>query len=199
MDIGAAARSVLMAGDAPQMHGERAIVQIKNNLAKHGPSLGYAIEDDGGSGVFRWTGISDLTQGDLLAPEQGPEETTALDDAKDFLDDILESGPVPVPTLKTESQKAGISWRTLERAKKKMGIKSDHPGGPNSPWCWVKKGKDRQTPIYRDVGGLNPQKEPETPAVIDLPKDRQGSDSRAEQGTLGGLNKDETTHWEGEV
>ena len=79
-----------MAGEAPPKEGERAIVHIKSNLAKNGPSLGYVIEDNNGSGEFRWAGISDLTAGDLLAPEQGPEKQTALDDAVDFLRDILE-------------------------------------------------------------------------------------------------------------
>ena len=145
VDIGAAARSVLMAGDAPQKDGERAIVHIKSNLAMHGPSLGYAIEDDGKSGEFRWTGISDLTAGDLLAPEQGPEKQTALDGATDFLNTTLEGGAVLVTDLKREAITAGLSWRTVERAKEQMPeVKAIHPGGRGTPWFWEKKVKGRQ-------------------------------------------------------
>jgi len=145
VDIGAAARSVLLAGDAPQKEGERAIVHIKSNLAMHGPSLGYVIEDNGKSGEFRWTGISDLTAGDLLAPEQGPEKQTALEGATDFLNTTLEGGAVRVTDLKKEAITAGLFWRTVERAKGQMPeVKATHPGGPGTPWFWEKKVKGRQ-------------------------------------------------------
>lgn len=191
VDIGAAARSVLLVGDAPQKNGERAIVHIKSNLAKPGSSLGYLIEDDGKCGQFLWTGLSDLTAGDLLAPEQGPEQETALDEAVEFLDDILEKGPIPVSTLKAEARKAAIAWRTLERAKKKLGVVAIKAGGPGTSWCWSKESKGRQTSIYRGSGGLYPQNNAETLITTKFPKDRQGCRNGEPISPTGGLRNDD--------
>ena len=191
VDIGAAARSVLMAGNAPQKEGdERAIVHIKSNLAKNGPSLGYAIEDDGKCGEFRWTGVSDLTAGDLLASEKGPEKGTALDEAVDFLD-ILNKGPMEIFELKREAESAGITWATLKRAKRKLGVTSEKTGGRGAPWCWVKKGKGTQKSIYGELSPLYPTKGPENPAITESRKGDQGSTQEAELRSLVPFGNDE--------
>ena len=73
-----------------------------------------------------------LTATDLFAPEQGPEEKGALDDAKDFIREILSDGPV----LQTEIEKQWSgSERTLRRAKNILKVKSKRRGF-GGPWCW---------------------------------------------------------------
>jgi hypothetical protein len=49
---------------------------------------------------------------------------TALDDAKTFLRMALASGPRPVATLQQEAANRGLSWITVKRAKKAVGIQS---------------------------------------------------------------------------
>jgi hypothetical protein len=52
----------------------------------------------------------------------GDEERDALTEAEAFLRDELAYGPVDVRELKRSAGNAGLSWTTVERAKKKLGI-----------------------------------------------------------------------------
>ena len=61
-----------------------------------------------------------------------------IEDAKLFLLQMLEDGPVLHDTLKTEAQAAGHAYRTIERAKSELGmIISVRKGfGPGSKFYW---------------------------------------------------------------
>ena len=136
-----------------------------------------------------------------MAPDQGPEEQSALDEAIGFLDDTLDEGSVPVSTIKTESTKAGIAWTTMKRAKQKLGVTSQKLGGPGTPWCWTKKSKGTKPPIYGSLGPLSDseaQKEAENPVNTELFKGDQGSLPKAGEGAIGPLTKDDDSEsgWE---
>jgi hypothetical protein len=131
IDLSAAARSELLAGHAANDKKQFALVHLKSNLGPYGASLGYAIGDKG----LSWTGESDLTADDLLAPESHRPQGEAMAEAKDFLLTTLSQGPRLVNQLKTEAAEAGISFMTLKRAKKqlKIGSKKIGQSGP-SEW-----------------------------------------------------------------
>lgn len=116
IDLTAACRSVLLVGVDPEDEGCAALVHIKSNLAKKGPSQGYTVED----GQFQWTGESDLTATRLLAVER--DTRNAMDDATDFLKKYIGNKAVDVRELKNAAQGEGVSWRTVERAKKKLVV-----------------------------------------------------------------------------
>jgi putative DNA primase/helicase len=42
----------------------------------------------------------------------------------DFLRDVLEAGPLPTKEIEAEAKDAGISWRTIKRAKKDLGVEA---------------------------------------------------------------------------
>ena len=132
IDLTGAVRTELLAGCSPDDPNQRAIVQVKSNLAQSGPSLGYTIEGDG---IFRWTGESHLTAAAILAPELSGEETGALADAESFLFTALAQGPLPATAIESLAKQQGISPRTLKRAKERLkvrSLKSSMPGG----WEW---------------------------------------------------------------
>jgi len=56
--------------------------------------------------------------------EAGEHNSTALDDAKDFLTELLRDGELPQKQIKIDAEGAGHSWRTVRRAKDELGIKS---------------------------------------------------------------------------
>ena len=56
--------------------------------------------------------------------EAGEHNSTALDDAKDFLTELLRDGELPQKQIETDAKGAGHSWRTVRRAKDELGIKS---------------------------------------------------------------------------
>ena len=123
IDITASARSVLLAGVSVSDKNKRAIIQIKNNLAPLGEPIGYEISDTG----FSWQKTTDVTAHDILADENY-ENTSALDNAKNFLLDILKNGAIPAKEVITSAGETGIAKRTLDRAKKDLGVKSIKQG-----------------------------------------------------------------------
>lgn len=134
IDFTGAVRSEMFAGTTND--GERALVHIKSNIGPYGATKGYEIlapEEDGGAGVFRWTGASNVTCADLTAPDEGRENRT--DEAEQFLLDILKDGPREVKHIRGEARKAGISDRTLDLAKTKLGFISKKRLGDGA-WVW---------------------------------------------------------------
>jgi putative DNA primase/helicase len=51
------------------------------------------------------------------------EESSQLDEAKDFLSDLLSGGPKPGREVKSAALGEGHAWRTIRRAQSKLKIK----------------------------------------------------------------------------
>lgn len=145
IDFTAAARSVLLVGRDPDDENKRAIVQTKNNLAPHGLSIGYKLEDD----RFFWTGESDLTAGRILSVVSNDDERSALTEAVDFLRSALAGGEREVDEVKAEARRAGVSDATLRRARERLNLKAIRLGTPGTRqrfvWC-LPQADDEQAP-----------------------------------------------------
>jgi putative DNA primase/helicase len=138
IDFTAAARSVLLAGSAAEDADAHALIHIKSNLAPHGPALAYHLLP-----AFLWQGPSRLTANDLLAAAAPADEASAEDDARTFLRSTL-AGPDPLPArlVLNAARDAGISQRTLKRAKRKEGVRTTRRGfGAGSTWLWSLPGE----------------------------------------------------------
>jgi len=116
----AAARVVLLAGANPESPEERAVVWVKGNLTEPPPSIGYEISE----GRFYWRGESDLTAGQLLAPDVDTGKQSALKEAEAFLLDALADGPRPAREVEREADNMGVSARTLRRARRDSGVRA---------------------------------------------------------------------------
>jgi hypothetical protein len=142
----AAARHVYAVLDDPEDKNSKLFVKAKNNLARDTKALRY------GMGVK--TVGHDLKLGvDITAPYivwhpqhvtitaneamQAGDGRTAKREAKEFLLERLEAGPVNSDDLLEEAKQEGIAEKTLRRAKKELGIKSHKQQGRiDSPWLW---------------------------------------------------------------
>jgi hypothetical protein len=72
-----------------------------------------------------------------FAKETQMPDPDKIEDAKLFLLQMLEDGPVLHDTLKAEAQAEGHAYRTIERAKTELGIISVRKGfGPGSKFFW---------------------------------------------------------------
>ncbi len=133
IDFTAAARSVLLAGQDPQNPSSRAVIQTKNSLAPLGPAIGYEISNDG---QFSWTGVSDLTAGQVLQADKYNETGSKLEEAKDFLKDYLADGPQPTNEVLKKAENAGMNIVTIRRAKGDLHIDSYKEPGRNGRWFY---------------------------------------------------------------
>jgi putative DNA primase/helicase len=136
MAVIGAARSALLVGpdpgsDDPHRH---LLVQTKTNLAE-APTLVYrTFMQEGVLGV-EWLGVSERTAQDLAAVGHG--ERSALQEAMYVLYSLLTDGPVPAREVIQLAARAGVCKRTLDRAKKGLGVVARKRGsGPGSRWTW---------------------------------------------------------------
>ena len=147
--FGAVARVVLMAAKPQEQDDERdsrLFMRAKSNI---GP-------DDGGyeydlnqlplaehptieASVVQWGAAVEGSARDLLATADATDddgEKSAADEAAAWLIDELKGGPVLVADIKKLANDAGLSWRTVERAKGKIGAKLDRESfGGKCRWC----------------------------------------------------------------
>jgi hypothetical protein len=144
----AAARSVLLVGADPDQPQKRAITQTKNNLGPLAESLGYIIEPDSTSpsgARFAWTGQSDLTAERILSPlrNEDEDEKVGRKEATDFLREALANGPRHSKEIFGEARQCGISERTINRAKAKLGVTTTKQG--REKWVWALPEEGQQT------------------------------------------------------
>lgn len=106
----------------------RAIVQIKNNLAAFGHPKAFELSEDG----FHWLGDYEITADEVLggiAPK-----ANKLEQAKRLLREIAETNnAMQSNEIFNLAEEQGISRRTLENAKKELGIKARRI---NNSWYW---------------------------------------------------------------
>ena len=128
IDFFAVARSVLLVGRIEGEPNVRAVVQIKNNLAAFGHPKAFALSESG----FRWLGDYDITADEILggiAPK-----ANKLEQAKQLLRELAEtSNAVHSNEIFDMAGEQGISKRTLESAKKELGIRAKKI---NNSWYW---------------------------------------------------------------
>ncbi len=149
--IGAARSGLLVARD-PDSEQRRVLAVVKSNLHAPVPSLSFElVEAANGAAIITWAGASRFNATQLLAGTDG-EERSATAEAVAFLREELASGPRPVQEVTKAARAAGISERTLERARTQLGVRARKPGGPGFPW--VLELKDAGSIHPGGVGGV---------------------------------------------
>jgi hypothetical protein len=150
IDFAAAARSILLFAENPLEPGQYVIAHTKSSLAPRAGSLKFSLA----GGEFMWAGASELSADDLLRAPAKSETERPRDAAQEWLVGMLGRGPVAVPELRRESDAAGLAWRTVERAKGELGIRSRKLAmGAGWVWEFDPEGRagdeDRRTPPHR--------------------------------------------------
>jgi hypothetical protein len=138
-----AARSALLVAKDPEDDGRRIVAPVKSNLCAPPPALAFRLRGvPGGAARVEWdSGRVDFTADALLAAQaSGPEERSALEEAKDFLAQALSGGGRPQREVSAEARRAGIAEMTLRRAKTVLGIRP-RKTGLSGPWTWELPGR----------------------------------------------------------
>jgi len=93
----------------------------------------YSQLDQVSEGASDWVTTTNLAAAELLSPPR-TRIGSAVDDAKQLLEDELGSGPKTVEEIKTSAKSAGISWAAVQRAKRDLEVNSKKlPDG----WQWT--------------------------------------------------------------
>jgi DNA repair protein RadA/Sms len=127
IDFTAAVRSSLQVGETKS--GQTYLAHVKHNLSPKGETLAYSVED----GRFQWGGVLPLSEG--TAEKSSPSVSTKKmsEVVQEFLFDLLRDGAVPSQDVHAHAARLGFGERSLNSAKKAMGVKS-YKRGDN--WYW---------------------------------------------------------------
>ncbi|WP_082577610.1 MULTISPECIES: AAA family ATPase [unclassified Massilia] len=139
--FGALARMVLVAAKE-EGGGRRVLARAKSNIALDDGGVAYSIEavtlDSGIETTHAvWEGTIEGTAREILGSVEYVEDDASGEqqDAEQFLHDLLIDGPVPTKQIKADALGAGYSWRTIERAKRDLGIEAIK-AGMKVGWEW---------------------------------------------------------------
>jgi hypothetical protein len=131
----AAARVVLAVAPDPADAGRRLLVTVKNNLIAHAPALAFSLA--GGRLTWQTDPIGPVDPDHLLSP--GGEDRAERVDAEALLRELLADGERASKDLCKAAEGNGISWHTLVRAKRRLGVRTRHEGQPGrvgGAWYW---------------------------------------------------------------
>jgi hypothetical protein len=132
----AAARSVIGVTKAHNDPNRRLVLPIKNNLGCDTSGMAYRIESAAnGAPLLMWEPEPvDIDINEVL--NRPPDnEQWARNEVADWLLSELGGNPVPAKELKARAAEAGHAWRTVERAKAHLKVRSKKDG-MSGPWLW---------------------------------------------------------------
>lgn len=160
--FGALARTVLVAAKQEDSE-QRVLARAKSNIADDSGGCSYTVEEcTVGDGITTtrvlWGDKIEGSAREILSEVERVEneEASEKEDAEHFLISLLANGPVSVKQVKADAAGAGHAWRTVERAKKSLGVEAAKVGLKEG-WVWRLGAEDRQETTKtatKNSGGL---------------------------------------------
>jgi hypothetical protein len=132
--ISGTARIVILVATDPDDRGCRVLARVKGNLTAPPKSVRFALvghPDNPEASRVEWRGESRHSADDLTAPADD-EHRGALDEAIALVRIELADGPKGAREVMAAARSAGISDRTLRRARKATGVRATKTAG-----AWV--------------------------------------------------------------
>jgi putative DNA primase/helicase len=148
IDIAGVMRSILFLGQDTENETRRILAHAKMNGGRIGQSLAYKMvsveyditTDDGfitvEAPMLKWDGLSSLKANDLSMPiaSEAYEERGVVDQAADFLRELLSDGAVLATEAKKEYESAGFTKATMRRAQAKLKVVTRRQAPPSGEW-----------------------------------------------------------------
>jgi len=176
------ARAAFIVTADPEDSGRRLLIPSKTNLGRPREGLAYRIADttimgSGGELIWapyvKWDDAPVTMSADeaMAALAGGPEGRSTLEEAKQFLLEVLGEGPVAQKEIKSQAEEAGFAWRTVRRAKGALGVKADREGGigERGRWIWrLPKMPKVSTSEFGHLSHLSEMEGPKVPKVSNV-------------------------------
>jgi putative DNA primase/helicase len=146
----AAARAAFIVVKDPENEARRLLLPLKNNIGNDQTGLAFSLQSAqvrSAAGPIEtscvvWeSGTVTVTADEAMVRQCDPEERNDIEDAKEFLRDLLADGPVSSRRIRADAEGSGYSWRTIQRAKKAVGIEAVKEGMKGA-WVWKLPTKD---------------------------------------------------------
>jgi AAA domain len=133
IDIIGLARSAIAVAPYPDDPDLRVMVHVKHNLSAAGPSRLFELAKKGRAAmpVLSWGSEVAITADELQGSATGDPKT--LDAAVTLIREQIEGGEFRAKVIKEIAARQGISDRTVDRAKKLLGVKADKAA---TGWHW---------------------------------------------------------------
>lgn len=150
----AAARAAFIVAKDTENDARRLFLPLKNNIGNDRSGLAFAIESaqvKSTAGLIETSRIAwepdpvTVTADEAMQHQGDPEERSALDDARQFLLNLMADGPVKAGQVKSDSDGAGFNWRTIQRAADRLNIERNKDGMKGG-WTWRLPPKMTSTP-----------------------------------------------------
>jgi putative DNA primase/helicase len=133
----AAARAAYSVVKCPDDPDRRLVLPLKNNLGDDRTGYAYQITTAGNNApVLGWVDEAVEMTLEELAGAVIDRQPRPRDEVKIWLKDLLSPGPIAVETIKETAEEEGHAWRTINRAKKDLGIHSRKQEF-SGRWEWV--------------------------------------------------------------
>jgi len=149
----ALARSSLLVGNDPLTDdSHRHVLTInKSNLASASSLVYRTVQRDVGTIAIDWLGETKVAARDLTSTAGSATDASLLHEAMYVLFSLLCDGPLPAKEVARRAAQAGITTRTLYRAKATLGVKSIKRGsGSGSQWFWRLPDDDRAYRAFKN-------------------------------------------------
>jgi len=121
----ALARVVMCTAKGTEEGQGRRLVRSKSNIGPDGGGFEYDLTRhevaDGieGQTVLWGKPLEGMAQALLRDIETGPQEKTATEEAAEWLEELLQDGPLTSKEIKSIASESGFTWRTVQRAQSK--------------------------------------------------------------------------------
>lgn len=135
VDMIAAARSAIRIGMHPDNPDHRVVAHLKHNVGPKGRSWVFELKpptSEGGVPKLCFIREEDVTVEQMNA-SVGGDNVRPKDEAEEFLKRELRAGPRKAREMETRAKDEGISKRTLDRARSKIGVRAKQKRGR---WFW---------------------------------------------------------------
>ncbi|NOY41265.1 MAG: AAA family ATPase [Planctomycetes bacterium] len=143
------ARSVWHLSCDGDTQSRRLLLPGKSNIAPEQGGLAFSIGGEPAAVHWERDPVK-MTADDALAQQQGEDgQGSALDEAERWLGEKLRQGPQTGKTVKDAARQDGIAFRTIERAKVKLGVIAG-PDGFRGPWVWQLPESANQGPDFAE-------------------------------------------------
>ena len=200
--VAAARAAWLVTKDKDDPTGQRRLFLVmKNNISADKTGMAFRLRgkpDEEGAAVVEWEPDQVLIRADdaLAADQADYGGKSSLNEAMNWLQEMLSDGSVGAKELKKRARDDGISARTLDRAKSSLGVLAFREGfGADGQWTWSLP--DQKVPSalpskplapFGDFGALcvKPQRNGRSEGAQqpESSKERQSTDTDDEWGEL---------------